>query len=50
MMICPYNDCGWCYAPNDIENNSVNGACCGTEKCSVPRETISGGEKCAKAD
>jgi hypothetical protein len=26
-MTCKYFDCGWCYAPEDVENNSKNGSC-----------------------
>jgi molybdopterin converting factor small subunit len=26
-MTCKYFDCGWCYAPEDVEHNSKNGSC-----------------------
>lgn len=24
---CPYNDCGWCYAPEGVDTNDDNGRC-----------------------
>lgn len=30
---CTYNDCGWCYAPSHINNNSNNGACKAPDEC-----------------
>lgn len=31
--MCQFNDCGWCYAKDDIENNSNNGACKSPQAC-----------------
>ena len=33
MTKCNYWDCGWCYAPESIVNNSENGACNHPETC-----------------
>jgi hypothetical protein len=30
---CKYLDCGWCYAPKDVYNNSVAGACMKPKEC-----------------
>jgi hypothetical protein len=32
-MDCRYWDCGWCYAPEDVKNNSVQGGCFEPEYC-----------------
>lgn len=32
-MKCNYYDCGWCYAPESIDNNSRGGACYAPTKC-----------------
>lgn len=34
-MECKYGDCGWCYAPEDVENNSVQGGCFEPEYCAT---------------
>ncbi|AUR94186.1 hypothetical protein NVP1193O_055 [Vibrio phage 1.193.O._10N.286.52.C6] len=31
--MCPYNDCGWCYAPEDKSSNDTNGACNTPRQC-----------------
>lgn len=31
--ICKYYDCGWCYAPEEITNNSRNGGCYEPNEC-----------------
>jgi hypothetical protein len=33
MNYCKYYDCGWCYAPNDVENNATQGECTFAENC-----------------
>jgi len=33
-MACKYWDCGWCYAPRDLETNSNDGICMGQRECS----------------
>lgn len=30
---CPYNDCGWCYAPPGVGSRDVQGACTNPELC-----------------
>jgi molybdopterin converting factor small subunit len=37
-MNCKYWDCGWCYAPEDVEHNSKNGSCNEPEYCSYNKE------------
>ena len=32
-MKCKYWDCGWCYAPEDVEHNSTQGGCFEPEYC-----------------
>ena len=32
-MRCKFYDCGWCYAPTGVENNSSNGACVKPFEC-----------------
>ena len=32
-MTCKYFDSGWCYAPENVKNNSVQGACIEPEYC-----------------
>ena len=32
-MTCKYYDCGWCYAPKDVEHNSKNGSCIDPLSC-----------------
>ena len=34
-MTCKYFDCGFCYAPEDVKNNSVQGACIEPEYCAT---------------
>jgi hypothetical protein len=35
MTCCKYYDCGWCYAPEDVKNNSVQGGCFEPEYCAT---------------
>lgn len=37
---CTYNDCGWCYAPDDVENNSKVGACQNPRDCPEKKKQI----------
>lgn len=37
---CPYWDCGWCYAPKDVENNSHNGSCWAPDNCPEQQKLI----------
>ena len=32
-MNCKYWDCGWCYAPEDVETNATQGGCFEPEYC-----------------
>jgi len=32
-MTCEYYDCGWCYAPEDVDHNSKNGSCIDPLSC-----------------
>lgn len=32
-MKCNYEDCGWCYAREGVENNSQNGQCNKPKEC-----------------
>jgi hypothetical protein len=34
-MTCKYFDSGWCYAPKDVKNNSVQGGCFEPEYCAT---------------
>lgn len=34
-MICKYYDCGFCYAPADAKNNSIQGGCFEPEYCAT---------------
>jgi hypothetical protein len=34
-MTCRYYDCGWCYAPEDVKNNSIQGGCFEPEYCAT---------------
>lgn len=27
VKLCEYWDCGWCYAPDNVPTNDVNGEC-----------------------
>lgn len=31
--MCNYNDCGWCYAPDNVNTNAEAGACNKPEEC-----------------
>lgn len=31
--MCKYNDCGWCYAPDNVKTNANAGACNKPKKC-----------------
>ena len=33
MTKCVYYDCGFCYAPEDVEHNSKSGKCIEPEYC-----------------
>lgn len=33
MTRCPYNDCGWCYAPVNVEKNDKQGQCLKPMEC-----------------
>ncbi len=39
-MRCPYNDCGWCYAPDGVENNANSGACIKPFECPTYLNTV----------
>ena len=32
-MTCKWWDCGWCYAPRNLETNSNDGICMGQVEC-----------------
>ena len=32
-MPCKYWDCGWCYAPEDVEANEIHGQCNDMDAC-----------------
>jgi hypothetical protein len=32
-MTCKYYDCGWCYSPENVETNAVQGGCFEPERC-----------------
>ncbi|QXN60194.1 hypothetical protein KUA24_127 [Vibrio phage HNL01] len=33
--MCKYNDCGWCYAPEDFPSNDTHGQCNNMIDCVV---------------
>jgi hypothetical protein len=33
MSACKYYDCGWCYAPDYLKTNAVQGGCFEPEYC-----------------
>ena len=37
--MCKYNDCGWCYAPKEVESNDDNGFCNNYPTCPYPLDT-----------
>jgi chromosome segregation ATPase len=37
-MTCKYYDCGFCYAPKDVEHNSKNGSCIDPLSCPYNKE------------
>ncbi|WNO60852.1 hypothetical protein [Rheinheimera sp. MMS21-TC3] len=37
---CPHWDCGWCYAPSEVENNSKGGSCWAANNCPVQQKLI----------
>lgn len=37
---CPYWDCGWCYAPDDIETTRQRGGCDNYRNCPVVLDLI----------
>jgi hypothetical protein len=37
-MTCKYYDCGFCYAPKDVEHNSKNGSCINPLSCPYNKE------------
>lgn len=41
-MPCKYWDSGWCYAPEDVEANEMNGQCMDMDRCpqSIPMTTF----------
>ena len=39
-MNCKYWDCGWCYAPENVEHNSKNGSCNEPEYCSYKKSQM----------
>ena len=41
-MPCKYWDCGWCYAPEDVEANEINGQCNDMDACpqSIPMTAL----------
>lgn len=32
--MCKYNDCGWCYAPEEVDKNDESGMCLKPKECS----------------
>jgi hypothetical protein len=39
-MKCKYNDCGWCYAPENVETNATQGGCFEPEYCPYTKQMI----------
>jgi hypothetical protein len=37
-MKCKYNDCGWCYAPENVETNATRGGCFEPEYCPYTKQ------------
>lgn len=37
---CDYNDCGWCYAPEDNQNNSRNSECHNPNECHEKKRQV----------
>lgn len=37
---CPFWDCGWCYAPSDVETNSISGTCLSPDSCEQQRKSL----------
>jgi len=33
MIRCEYNDCGWCYAPDEVCTNDNSGQCNNMREC-----------------
>jgi len=40
MNYCNYWDCGWCYAPNDVKTNNIQGECIHPECCPYPKSQM----------
>lgn len=38
MKRCPYNDCGWCYAPASVAKNDKQGQCQNPRQCPQTKE------------
>ena len=36
-MPCKYYDCGWCYAPEDVSANEMDGQCWDMDRCPQSR-------------
>lgn len=37
-MKCKYNDCGWCYAPENVKTNATQGGCFEPEYCPYTKQ------------
>ena len=45
MTSCKYYDCGYCYAPKDVNANDVKGACIEPEYCPYLKSQMTEKEK-----